>query len=178
MTKFATPDSAMSSGGDRSHRLARVLQLYDEPQRKYSETELRDIFQYQMVQPVTADLSELGPLVAGQVRLLADSQRLLLKSFADLLNHPSPPLELLVLTKDFAKANREAAGSFLPKDVATVLYYAAIAVALVRCYKRITELKSDQLAQGLTWAVRRPWIDAPTREIFDRALKSLSAPAP
>jgi len=45
------------------------------------------------------------------------------------------PLELLRLTQEFGKLNRQAAASELPVAVATVLYYASIATALVRCQR-------------------------------------------
>src|SRR5262249_18508201 len=83
--------------------------------------------------PVPVDLRVLEPETAEKLRSWADAQGLILKSFGDLLAHPHPLLELLEFVKDFAKENRTDAESPLPREVATVLYYACIAAALARC---------------------------------------------
>lgn len=53
-------------------------------------------------------------------------------SFGDLLSHPNPPEELLKATKDFAKTCRLGPHKTLPPEIASALYYASIAAALVR----------------------------------------------
>lgn len=87
-------------------------------------------------------------------------------SFGDLLHHPRPPLELLRLTKEFAKASDSRSDNPLPPEVATVLYYAAILVALVRHGRRITALSDSQLLDGLDWVLQQPWLDGRTRDLF------------
>jgi len=99
---------------------------------------------------------------------------LLLKSFADLFHHPSPPLELLELIKDFAKANLDHPESGLPDEIATTLYYTSIATALVRLDARITQLPDADLQRGLRWAMEQGWLDAATKELLARALEKIS----
>ena len=77
-------------------------------------------------------LTAMEQRLAARLRLAAESQGLLLKSFGDLLHHPNPPLELLRLTKDFAKACRLSRSGPLPREIATLLYFASIIVAWVR----------------------------------------------
>src|SRR5688572_25842910 len=59
-----------------------------------------------------------------------------LQSFLDLMTHPSPPQLLLRRVKEWAKRGmeqHEGDDAFpVPREVAGVLYYAAIAVALAR----------------------------------------------
>jgi hypothetical protein len=100
---------------------------------------------------------------------------LLLKSFSELFRHPNPPLELLALTKDFAKANMNQAESSLPTEVATALYYASIASALVRLGVRISTLKDPDLHRGFSWTKEQAWIDDGTRVLLAEALAALSS---
>jgi hypothetical protein len=100
---------------------------------------------------------------------LCGARGLLLSSFADLLHHPRPPLEMLRMTKRFAKAARHHPDSPLPPQVANVLYYASIAAALLRCGRRISELDDASLQKGLAWCTSRDWVDAPLRGLLREA---------
>lgn len=144
----------VSSGGD---------------ERLWRDEELGAILRHQLSAPMQVDLINLERGLAVKVRNLADSLGLTLKSFGDLLAHPNPPVELLKVTKDFAKACRLSPRGTVPREVASVLYFASIAAALVRCRRRITGLTNDALDQGFRWTLARPWLDAPTRELIEEA---------
>jgi hypothetical protein len=121
------------------------------------------------------DLGGFDPPTALRLKNLSEAQHLLLKSFSDLFHHPVPPLELLTLTKDFAKANMDHPDSALPQEVAAALYYASIAAALVRLDKRISQLKDAELQRGLLWAKDQPWVDDPTRQLLAQAVNKISS---
>ena len=76
-----------------------------------------------------------------------------IRSFDDLLHHPHPPVELLTLTKQFAKAMVEHPESPLPREVGRLLYFASITVALIRCGQRISDLDNASLKAGLRWCL-------------------------
>jgi len=95
-----------------------------------------------------------------------------IRTLDELFHHPSPPVELLRLTKDFAKANREHPSGALPPAVATVIYFASIAVARVRLGARITSLDDDAVRAGCEWVLAQAWVDEQARELF-RAAKRL-----
>jgi hypothetical protein len=137
--------------------------------------ELAAVFRHQLAAPVQFDLAGLDRRRAQQVRLLAAAQGLVLKSFRDLLQHPAPPVQLLELVKDFAKRAGSSAESPLPKAVATVLYYAAIAAARLRCDRRITRLDDAELRRGCAWARDQEWLDPETRELFTHTLARLES---
>jgi hypothetical protein len=158
-------------------QIATLLDLPVDAERLWRDEELGAILRHQMTAPLQVDLINLERGLAVKVRNLAESQGLTLKSFGDLLAHPSPPVELLQITKDFAKACRLSPNSPLPKDIATVLYFASIAAALVRCRRRITGLSNDALTQGLRWVLGRPWLDAPTRRLVKDGLQFLKTSA-
>jgi hypothetical protein len=108
------------------------------------------------------------------LKTLAEAQGLLLSSFSDLFNHATPPLQLLQLVKDFAKANMDHPESGLPREIATALYYTSIAAALLRLDKRISQLPDADLQRGLRWAQEQRWLDEKTKGLVAAALKKLS----
>jgi RNA polymerase sigma-70 factor (ECF subfamily) len=103
----------------------------------------------------------------------AAEQGLVGKSLSELLHSPSPVPEVLELLKDFAKENRTDPESPLGREVATVLYFVSIAVALVRCDRRITRHDDATLRQGFRWGVELPWLDEPTRGLLREGLQRL-----
>ena len=164
--------------GATPDKVADLLDLGDESAQVCRPEELAAIYRHQMTAPVAVDLRALEGTLLARLKLLAEANGLLLKSFGDLFHHPAPPLELLRLVKDFAKRNREHPKSPLPREVATVLYYLSIAAASVRCQTQITSLESTRLRQGLAWAANREWSDAPARELLLQAKAALSQDQP
>jgi hypothetical protein len=158
----------------KRRRLADALELGTKEHHVWTEDDIASVFRHQMDAPVAVDLSALDPAISARLALLANSKGLLLRSFRDLLQHPAPPVELLVLTKEFAKANRGHPESALPNEVATLLYFASIATALARCATRITRLTDAELAEGFDWALRQSWVDEPMRRLFNDARRLVS----
>ena len=98
-------DSSSAVFKSRAKKLASLLASGEERTKLWRVDELAAIFRHQMSAPILVDLGTFDPLTATRIRMQSEAQGLLLKSFADLFHHPSPPLELLELIKDFAKAN-------------------------------------------------------------------------
>src|SRR5580698_754730 len=98
-------DSAGSVFQRQPKSLAALLEASGERGRLWRPEELGAIFRHQMSAPVLVDLGGYDPGTAGRLKTLSDAQSLLLKSFSDLFHHLAPPLELLELTKNFARAN-------------------------------------------------------------------------
>ena len=136
--------------------------------------DLAAIFRHQMAAPVQFDLAMLDPCMAERVRLAARAHGLLLQSFGDLFRHAHPPLKLLEMVRDFAKRSAASAAGPLPEELCTLLYFMAIAAALVHHRRRITRLAPAALERGLTWAAGRTWIDEDARRLLDEALRSLT----
>jgi hypothetical protein len=170
-------DSASALGKTPPKSLAALLTAGAEHARLWRPEELTAIFRHQMSSPILVDLGGFDPTTASRLKTLSQAQSLLLKSFSELFHHPIPPVELLTLTKDFAKANMDHPESSLPHEVAAALYYASIATALVRLEARISQLKDVDLRRGLLWAKDQAWIDDQTREILLDALKKVPAAA-
>lgn len=166
-------DSVSALGKSPPKSLAAFLAAGSESARLWRPEELTAIFRHQMSAPILIDLGGYDPATATRLKTLSHAQSLLLKSFSDLFCHPVPPLELLKLTKDFAKANMDHPESSIPQEIAAALYYASIAAALVRLGERISQLKDDELRRGLRWAGEQPWVDGQTRELLGEALKKI-----
>ena len=158
-------------------QLATLLELSPDAGRLWRDEELGSLLRHQMTAPMQVDLINLERGLALKVRTLAEAQGLTLKSFGDLLAHPNPPVELLKITKDFAKACRLSPRSPVPHEIASVLYFASIAAAMVRCRRRITGLTNDALAEGFRWVLSQPWLDAPTRALTEESLQFLNTQA-
>jgi hypothetical protein len=145
--------------------------------RTWEPEECGAIAEHLFRSPMQFDLAGLDPGVSTQLQRLSEAEGLLLKSFGDLLRHPHPPVDLLMLTKEWAKANRESSESALPPEVAGVLYFACIAAASVRLGRRITSLNDAQLQAGFGWARAQSWVSSETAELFSQAATRL-APLP
>jgi hypothetical protein len=127
-----------------------------------------------MSAPILVDLGGFDPATAARLKTLSQAQSLLLKSFLDLFLHPVPPIELLTLTKDFAKGNMDHPDSSLPNEVAAVLYYLSIAAAYVRLGRRISQLGDAEFKRGLEWSKGKPWVEPPLQRLLDEALQKLA----
>jgi hypothetical protein len=167
-------DSSAALTKSRAQEMAALMASGDEHGALWRADELAALFRHQLAAPVLMDLGSFDPRTANQLKTLASAQGLLLSSFADLFNHTTPPLALLQLVKDFAKANMDHPESGLPSEIATALYYASIASALLHLNTRISQLSDADLQRGLRWAQEQSWLDDKTRALLDGALKKLS----
>jgi len=156
----------------RSHtRIVELLTISEGNDKLWQPDELAAILRHQLAASIEYDLSRMDARAARKLKTNAESKGLLLKSFADLFGHPHPPLELLEMTKEFAKANRNDPDGGVPVEISTLLYYACIATGLVRCRRRITGLDDATLSKGFEWGRGQPWVDEVTAGLFTEALQ-------
>ena len=167
-------DSSTAVFQSRAKKLAALMASGAESGRLWRADELAAIFKHQMAAPIVVDLGGFDQRTAARLRVLSEAQGLVLKSFTDLFHHPAPPVELLELVKDFAKANLDHPESGLPGEIAATLYYTSIATALVRLDTRISQLSESDLRQGLRWAREQTWLDEKTRALLGQALDKVS----
>jgi hypothetical protein len=97
------------------------------------------------------------------------------RTFGEALCHPSPPVSLLRLIKDFAKDLRYAPDNGVPEDLLLVLYYAAIVAARVRCRESLTSLDDGAVRQGCAWCLAKPWLTTELRRLFEAGQADRSA---
>ena len=167
-------DSSTAAFKSHAKELAELMAGGWEDARLWRPEELAAIFRHQMSAPMLLDLGSFDAATAARLKTLSDAQGLLLKSFADLIHHPAPPLELLHLVKNFAKSNIDHPDSGLPGEIASALYYSSIAAALVHLDARISQLADADLLRGFRWLEEQPWLDDKTKALLAQAKKKLS----
>ncbi len=158
-----------------SRHLAKMMELSTETQRLWRPEEFGAILRHQLNAPLDYDLNTVDPGMTAKLQTWSTAGGQPLTTFGDLLRHPRPPLQLLEYLKQFGKTHRNDPESPLPRDIATLLYYAGIVVALIRCRRRITQLDDHSLRRGIEWAIAQPWVEESTRSIFREGLAFIVA---
>lgn len=171
---MSEPDSSAAVFRSHAKELAALLASGEERARLWQPDELAAIFRHQISTPMVVDLGSFDPRTAIQLKLVSEAQGLLLKNFSDLFHHSAPPVELLELVKNFAKANLDHPDSGLPTEIAWALYYTSIASALVHLDKRISKLQDAELQRGLGWMREQAWLDEKTKDLLAKALGKIS----
>ncbi|MFN3167066.1 MAG: hypothetical protein ACE37H_08385 [Phycisphaeraceae bacterium] len=155
--------------------LPRMLDLSLPHQPNWRPGELAEIFDAELRAPIAEDLFGVSPSVIRawrgvcRERGLAGCGRLI-----DLIEHPSPPVGLLVLLKRYAKVHARHASAGLPQDVAKALYYLAIIVALINCGERISGLSDGQLRSAMRWWRGVPWLEGRFEQTVNAAEQRLT----
>ncbi len=140
--------------------------------------ELGTILEHQLAAPIEPDLSSRDKDLPRKLEAFNATETRPINTFNDLLHHPRPPIELLELTKDFAKACRSHPDSPLPDEIATVLYLGSIVAARTRCDRPISKLGSEGLRHGLDWALSQSWLDQSTRALLEQGRQAVDAAEP
>lgn len=156
-----------------AERLARFFALDEARVSPWNRRELAQVFEHQLKAPLRLGLVEDGPTMKSAGPVLGAEERLALDTFEKVLFHPRPPVEVLRLIKEFAKAHLVAWPVHLPEEVAGILYYGTIAVGLVKCGERISRLTNQELRFGMNWALAIDWLDPRLKTVLQTALASI-----
>lgn len=157
----------------RPEGLARILSLDDEAGPLWDPAEMKAMWLHQLAAPLEADLGAMTMVNNAQAAALKNFAG---KTFKDLLSHAEPPMALLELAKEFAKQTLKDSDEKQLKEIASVLYYAAYAVALTRCGKSLGSLQGHHLVSGFSWGLERPWLDETTKALLTVARKQVAGP--
>ena len=159
--------------------LARMMDLDHKEQLLWKPEELGAILQHQLAAPIDFDFSYHGNMAQHSVEKFSSADGAPIKTFRDLFEHPHPPVELLELTKQFAKRCRNSRDGPLPDEIATIIYFLSIVSATTKCRRRISKLDDQSLRYALKWALAQPWLDKSTRDLLEegyRAVKATGSP--
>jgi hypothetical protein len=158
-----------------NQRLARMIDMEDGKIGDWEPFELGAIFEHLWAAPVEYELDgwicdsvQSGTAPAGVHEVWP-------RSYGELFRHPSPPLNLLIMVKEFAKAHFEHPDSSLPREIALVLYSICIYAALVRLEKRISSLADAALLEAGEWLLVQDWVDHPTKQLVRDGISKLVA---
>lgn len=147
--------------------LGRFLKETSHSRTTWSEPDYGSILQHQLKAPLGADLAQL---LANTEETLSDIP---IRTFGELLLHPSPPVPALILVKDFAKQLNKNARFAYPRPVATMLYYASICAAWIRGPVQITNLSHSEILKGVQWALKQAWLPSPLKPLFEETRRIL-----
>ena len=155
-------DDQHLSGTD-PHRLASLFAFGGEEKNVWSEEDFAPMLQHQLAATVKVELMSNAPPSSSSM----DSGTSPTLSLRDLLAAEKPPVELLRRLKEFAKSSIRQSDSSLPDEVATVLYFSAIAAAQLKCGEQISGLSADGLRHGYQWAHARTWLTPELASLFE-----------
>jgi hypothetical protein len=150
--------------------LAKLLEMVKASEGLWPPEELGAILQHQLASPLGYELGQFDADIISKLGALAVAGGLKIETFGDLLHHRQPPVDVLEAVKNFAKSNIGQTGDALPVEIARVLYFVSIAVALAKCGRRITELDDEQLRRGFAWSIKQDWVDDQTRGLLKGGL--------
>ena len=174
MDKLNDITSAIASSD--AGQLLRLIGLDEATKSGWAVVDAASIFHHQMNAPLDFDLSgetRPGNTTLSALKELSAAQTLGIKTFGQLFRHPSPPIEILKLAKDFFK---RMAGVH-PKDsaeyqVAYACYVLSVTVVRIKHEKRITNLSDASLLKGLDWTLRQAWVETSIRQVLDQARRN------
>jgi hypothetical protein len=90
-------------------------------------------------------------------------------TFGALLASANPSLPLLRMVRHFAKKLADRGDAYYPADLARVLYFSAIAAALVHSGSKITSLPIEDAQTGFQWALNCSWLTTDLKNLFKKA---------
>ena len=153
---------------------ARLLDEALDGDRTWSDDELASVLRHQLSASLRSDLFETYSDESVATDSISEHRAFVEGSYRDLLSHVDPPVALLRVVKDWAKACRSRDKGLIPTDIATVLYYAAIAAGRVRLGENISSMSDKSLKKGFGWALSRPWLDGHLRALFSASIADLA----
>jgi hypothetical protein len=156
-----------------NERVADLMAAGSHPAVAWPDAELGAILRHQLDTPIEAEVGGRSETVVGEL-LAALHSAGGSPTLVDVLAHLDPPLALLEMLKEFAKSLLEHPESALPKEVAGILYWTAIAAAMARKGAKISRLPDVGIRAGLAWSLSRSWLDSRLRPVLEAAVEGLT----
>ncbi len=159
--------------------LSRLLTLDRSEQSVWEAADLHAILCHQLDAEVEFDLTHFGGVAKETMASVAASgDATKPRTFGQLLTEAAPPLEMLDMIRRFAKRSRTQGLEGMPEEIATVLYYAAIAAARLRHRESISKLDDAALMDGIDWALQQSWVAEPLRDLFSETIEAIRSREP
>lgn len=90
-----------------------------------------------------------------------------------LLSNPGE-IDAITAVKNWVNLQRVAQSPTIPRELATGVYYSAIAAALVHCDQRISSLQNPVLAAGINGVAEAEWVHEDLRPLLEAAKSQLT----
>jgi len=141
-----------------------LFRLEEDLTHSWRAGELTAILQHQLAAPPESDLRSFDVVTWDRLTSHLPPGGSLPQTYRELLQRSDLGSQWLDLTKRFAKA--AAVDGRLPREIAAVLYLAAIGAALLHDHCRITDIDDESLKAKIAWAASQPWLDEEIRELL------------
>ncbi|MFC1604646.1 hypothetical protein ACFL5F_06425 [Planctomycetota bacterium] len=167
-------DKDSTTFGLKPDKLAQLWNMEDKmDQGKNEENQNQmkaELLRDKLAQKIPLDhvVAQILPKALAQV--CKDIQPFTGNSYGVLLNDPLTDITILTKIKDNNKKLAQHISSETEYDVITVIYYAAIASALIYHDQRITSFSYDHLNDKYTSLLENTWLTSDLREVFQKAL--------
>jgi len=166
------PDESSTFGLNRE-KLGKLWKIGEDILKDEKETDSETI----KAELLQSQLAESLPLDVGIHHLLPNIFSVVCEklkpftgcSFKDLLIDPETDPLILETIKDFHKKQAESAPSELGQEIAAIIYYTAIASALVHHDIRITKFSYKELRRSFGELRQTVWLLPDLRDLFNRA---------
>jgi hypothetical protein len=171
---LTVPPADTESWGDTSASWQSMFDPQPDRDTLWSEAELTQLLNHQLRQNLSKVLNELGESVPIQPKDSAAAYSDKPPATLDeLFRHPAPTLKTLDAVKRWARrAVRDDAGQ-LPTEISSLIYFAAIAAALVRCRARISKSDDATLRFGFEQQLTRPCANSFLHTLIRQAMTQL-----
>ena len=116
--------------------------------------------------PLGIELVRLNPGAPPTDVSFGAGATLFAEDLDDIFCQGNPSLSVLRLIKDSAEVSISNAPDSCPAEVAWLIYFVSIAVALSSCATHISDLTVEDTLRGLRWAMQQPWVDESTKFIL------------
>jgi hypothetical protein len=146
-------------------QLARLLGATEPDAGCWLPEDLPDLLRCQWDAAIDFDLAHTPS--ENRRKTLAGAAQLRIRTFGDLLRHPTPSLAILKLAKEFFKTKAGGVRNQRPEcDIAYLFYMLVILVARNRLGEKISRLTDSELERGIKWSLRQTWVQGEARELM------------
>jgi hypothetical protein len=129
----------------------------------------RQYLEDRLASPLALDPEEVDSVTAVLGRPCRELLPLAEKSLGDLITDTDTSLEVLATLREYGKALSLRWEDGLEHAVATTLYYAAIAAALIYHRQKMASRSFGDLARTMDLLASTPWMTPPMAELFSEA---------
>jgi len=166
-------DKKSSTFGLSAEKLSNILKIGSDTSKSKGDADQEKIKAKLLQEWLSASLPLDKVLVESLPNILArvcrQLQPLSRESFGTLLQDPKVDIEAIKKIKDHSKKLVKSAKSDSEHEAAAVIYYAAIANALVFHDQRITKISYQNLEDTFSELVKSSWLNPELIELFIKA---------
>jgi hypothetical protein len=162
MTLFDPHEAALKSSAPQ---LARLLAPKSAEEAGWFSDDLPELLSHQWRAPIDFDLASVKSRDREKTLTRAASANV--KTFGDLLTHPSPAPALLKLAKEFFKEMAGRARERSPQEQIGYLFYVLVILAAqARTGTSITSLSPGEVEKAVKWARAQTWVTGEAKSLL------------